>query len=65
MWTVHLPHTREQTTEQEGAVSLDKGGEESKDTVDGERDKKSLSAADSVSQTSPHKGTHHHTQIHN
>lgn len=62
---VYLPDTREQAAKQEGAVSLDKRGEESKDAVDGERDKQSLPAADPISQTTPHKSTHHHAQVDN
>lgn len=62
---VYLPNTREQAAKQEGAVSLDKRGEESKDAVDGERDEQSLSTANPISQTTPHKSTHHHAQVDN
>lgn len=62
---VYLPNTRKQAAKQEGAVSLDKRGEESKDAVDRQRDEQSLPAADPISQTTPHKSTHHHAQVDN
>lgn len=61
---VFLPHTRGETAEQEGDVSLDKGREESKDAVDGERDEERLPSADAISQPPPHEGPDHHPQVH-
>lgn len=61
---VFLPHARGQTAEQEGDVSLDKGREESKHAVDGERDEERLPSADAISQPPPHEGPDHHPQVH-
>lgn len=62
--SVFLPHARGQPAEQEGDVALDKGREESKHAVDGERNKERLPSADAISQPPPHEGPDHHPQIH-
>lgn len=58
------PDAREQAAEQESAVSLDEGGEEGEDAVDGQGYEQTLPAADAISQAPPEESTDHHAQVH-
>lgn len=62
---INLPDTGEEPAEQEGAVSLDEGGEEGEDAVDGQRDEKGLAAAYPVGQRPPEERPHHHPEVYN
>lgn len=62
---INLPDPGEEPAEQEGAVSLDEGGEEGEDAVDGQRDEKGLAAAYPVSQRPPEERPHHHPEVYN
>lgn len=59
-----LPDAREEPKEEEEAVSLGEGGEEGKDTVDGEGPDQTLPAAQFVCHASPDERPNHHAQEH-
>lgn len=62
---VNLPDTGEESAEEKGAVSLDKGGEEGEDAVDGQTDEERLPTAYPVSKSPPEERPHHHPEIYN
>ena len=58
-----IPHAGEETAEEEGAVTLDKRGEEGKQAVDGGGDGEGRCPANPVSGTPPHESPHHHPGV--
>lgn len=59
------PETRDETANEEEAISLDEGWQEGKEAIRGHADEEALSTAHFVRHSSPEERSDHHSQVHN
>lgn len=59
-----LPKSRQQATEEEEAIALDKGWKEGKESIDRHAYQEWLSPSHLVCQASPEERPHHHPKVH-